>query len=68
MILLGYSLTPFLDPALKPIFGEQFEVRDHIEKIIVIVVLLSLSPGIVAWGRAKLGKRQPAAAEVESAA
>ncbi|HEY1379244.1 MAG TPA: VTT domain-containing protein [Gemmataceae bacterium] len=68
MVLLGYALTPFLDPALKPVFGEHFEVRDHIEKIIVIVVLLSVSPGIVAWVRAKLGKRQPAADGVKSAA
>ena len=59
MILLGYALTPFLDPALKPLFGERFEIRDHIEKVIIVVVLLSVSPGIVAWVRAKWGNKTP---------
>jgi hypothetical protein len=68
MILLGYALTPFLDPALKPIFGPQFEVRDHIEKIIIVVVLISISPGIIAWARTKLGKRRLAADEIKTAA
>lgn len=67
MILLGYSLTPFLDPALKPIFGDRFKVQDHIEKVIIVVVLLSISPGIVAWARAKWGKK-PAAEEARTAA
>jgi membrane-associated protein len=53
MVLVGYFLTPVLDPALKPIFGEGFQVQDHIEKVIIIVVFLSLSPGIVHWLRAK---------------
>jgi membrane-associated protein len=55
MILTGYFLTPVLDPALKPIFGEQFEVHNHIEKVIIIVVLLSISPGIWHWLRGKMG-------------
>ncbi len=53
MVLIGFFLTPVLDPALKPIFGDAFQVQDHIEKIIIIVVLLSVSPGIVAWVRSK---------------
>jgi membrane-associated protein len=68
MIMLGYALTPFLDPALKPIFGTQFEVRDHIEKIIIVVVLVSISPGIYAWARVRLGKARAAAGELKSAA
>lgn len=54
MILIGYGLTPVLDPMLTPIFGEGVRVQDHIEKVILIVVLLSISPGIFAWLRAKL--------------
>jgi membrane-associated protein len=53
MLLLGFFLTPVLDPALKPLFGEGFKVQDHIEKVIIIVVLLSVSPGMVAWARSK---------------
>jgi len=59
MILLGYALTPFLDPALRPIFGPEFKVQDHIEKVIIVVVLLSVSPGVFAWARAKWGNRTP---------
>lgn len=54
MVLTGYALTPVLDPALKPLFGDAFQVQDHIEKVIIVVVLLSISPGIVAWVRSKL--------------
>ncbi len=68
MILLGYLLPTVIDPPFKRLLGEQFEIRDHIEKVIVVVVLLSISPGVIAWARAKLGKRQPAAGEVKSAA
>src|SRR5689334_9407560 len=32
MLLLGYGLTPVLDPLLKPIFGEGVRVQDHVEK------------------------------------
>jgi len=66
MILLGYALTPVLDPMLKPLFGDHFKVQDHVEKVIILVVLLSISPGLVAWARSKFGKPNPVA--VESAA
>jgi membrane-associated protein len=66
MIFLGYALTPVLDPALKPLFGDAFKVQDHVEKVIILVVLLSISPALVAWARSKFGKPNPAA--VESAA
>jgi membrane-associated protein len=68
MILLGYALTPFLDPLLKPVFGDGFHMQDHVEKVIVIVVLLSISPGIFAWARTKLRKVRPVADKMESAA
>jgi membrane-associated protein len=68
MILLGYFLPTVIDPVFKRLFGEQFDVKDHIEKVIIVVVLLSISPGIYAWVRAKLGKRRLAADEVKSAA
>jgi len=57
MIFLGYALTPVLDPALKPLFGDAFKVQDHVEKVIILVVLLSISPGLVAWVRAGLQRQ-----------
>jgi membrane-associated protein len=68
MILLGYALPTAIDPPFKRIFGDGFEIRDHIEKVIIVVVLLSISPGIYAWVRSRMGKRQHAADEVKSAA
>ncbi len=67
MLLVGYALTPLLDPILKPIFGEGVRVQDHIEKVIVVVVLVSISPALVHWLRGKFGgkaKPEPALAEV----
>lgn len=54
MILLGYFLTPAINPPLKSIFGREFDVQDHIEKVIILVVLLSISPAIFLWLRHKL--------------
>ncbi|MCE9530120.1 MAG: VTT domain-containing protein [Planctomycetes bacterium] len=58
MIMLGYCLTPFLDPLLKPIFGEEFKVQKHIEKVIILVVFISIAPGLYAGGKAWLQKRK----------
>jgi membrane-associated protein len=70
MILLGYYLTRAIDPPLQSLLGRPgFTVRDHIEKVIIIVVLLSVSPGFVAWAKAKVkGKAlqpEPVAANAE---
>jgi membrane-associated protein len=68
MILLGYFLPTVIDPPLKGLLGEQFEIRDHIEKIIIIIVALSVAPIGIAWVRAKLGQRRAAADALKSAA
>jgi membrane-associated protein len=65
MLMLGYALTPVLNPMLRPIFGEDFKVIDHVEKVIIVVVLLSISPGIVAWMRAKMRGKQPVVVPAE---
>jgi membrane-associated protein len=57
MIVIGYYLPPVLDPLLQPIFGPDFKVQKHIEKVIIIVVLLSISPGLLAWLRHRLLRR-----------
>ncbi|HEY8504543.1 MAG TPA: VTT domain-containing protein [Gemmataceae bacterium] len=57
MLLVGFYLTPVLDPLLKPVFGESFQVQRHIEIVIIIVILLSVSPGIYAGARELLRRR-----------
>jgi hypothetical protein len=41
------------------LIGESFEIRDHIEKVIIVVVLLSVSPAIIPWVRSKWNNRTP---------
>ena len=58
MILLGFSLPIFLNGAFQYLLGNpQFEVQDHIEKIVLLVVVLSISPGIYVWLRSRLKKK-----------
>jgi membrane-associated protein len=58
MLLIGFLLPTVLDPMLRPIFGPGFQVQRHVEKVIVLVVLLSISPGLIAWVRHRLIKRK----------
>jgi membrane-associated protein len=65
MILIGFFLKAIINPTLQPLFGPQFDVQDHIEKVVILVVLLSISPGIVVWLRSKF-KGRAAKAEAET--
>jgi membrane-associated protein len=53
MILIGYFLPTVIDPPFKSIFGPQFEIRNHIEKVIIVVVLISVTPMAIAWYRSR---------------
>src|SRR5207248_6659849 len=44
MILLGYTLNLWVDPLLRPIFGPNFEVARNIDKVIMVVVGVSVLP------------------------
>ncbi len=67
MILLGYMLPTLIDPMFKRLLGEHFEIRNHIEKVIVVVVLLSIAPGIIAWVRTRFFRtRKPISESVTS--
>jgi membrane-associated protein len=68
MILLGYFLTPVLDPPMKRLFGDGFQVQKHIEKVIVLVVLLSISPGLYAGAKAWMKRRRAGKSELAAAA
>ena len=57
MVLTGYFLPALLNPPMRQLLGdESFRVENHIEKVIIVVVLLSIAPGGVAWLRSRLKK------------
>jgi len=61
MIMIGYYLTSVINPLFMWLLGdENFDVQNHIEKVIIIVVLLSVAPGGVVWLKKKL-QSKPAA-------
>ena len=60
MLTLGYLLTPTIDPPLKKLFGDDFKTSKHVEKVIIAVVLLSISPGLIAGAKSWLAKRRAA--------
>lgn len=67
MVLTGYFLPALLNPVLEPVFGEGFKVQDHVEKVVIVVVLVSISPGIYIWLRNKYGSKPAAAPQPELA-
>jgi membrane-associated protein len=57
MILTGYYLPALLNPPMQSLLGnEAFRVEHHIEKVIIVVVLLSISPGIFAWFKSRMNR------------
>jgi membrane-associated protein len=63
MVLLGYFLPSVIQPALRPLFGSDFRVQEHIEVVLVLVVLVSIAPAGVMWLRSKFKGKAAAAAE-----
>lgn len=58
MVMLGYFLKDLINPLFQSVLGNpNFDVKDHIEKVVVLVVLVSISPGIYVWLRAKMKKK-----------
>jgi membrane-associated protein len=60
MLTLGYLIIPLIEPPLKSVFGEEFKTAKHIEKVIILVVLISISPGLFAGARSWIAKRRAA--------
>jgi membrane-associated protein len=54
MILIGFLLPSLLNPAFQSLLGEDFQIQDHVEKVVVVVVLLSIAPGIFMWLRNRI--------------
>jgi len=61
MVLAGYFLPDLLNRPLSTVFGPDFLIQDHVEKVVIIVVFLSILPGILAWLKTKLTRPVPAA-------
>jgi membrane-associated protein len=58
MILIGFSLPMFLDDVVQRLLGNSdFHVQDHIEKVVILVVFLSISPGIYVWLKNRMKKK-----------
>lgn len=69
MVLIGYYLTLFINPMFQTLLGNpEFDVKDHIEKVVILVVLLSISPGIYVWAKKKWGSKPAATPELVEAA
>jgi membrane-associated protein len=60
MILLGYTLHLWLEPILGRIFGRRVEVARNIDKVIVVVVLVSVLPILFKGGKKYLAQRRAA--------
>lgn len=52
MVLAGYFLGGIIESAFN------IKLEDHIEKVVIVVVLLSITPPIIEFLRSKFGKKQ----------
>ena len=67
MVLFGFYLAELVDPPLQSVFGENFHIAEHVEKVVIVVVFLSITPGIYAWIKSKMsakGQTKPTENEV----
>jgi membrane-associated protein len=54
MMLAGRYLLMLLNPLVRGVFGVDFHVENHIEKVVLVVVFLSVTPMIFGWLKSKL--------------
>ena len=55
MVLAGYFLGGVIETALG------IKLEDHIEKVVIVVVLLSILPPIIEFAKSRFGKKEPVA-------
>jgi len=58
LVLFGYLLTPVLQAPLQKLFGPEFQIQKHLEKIIILVVGLSILPGLIPVVRGYLRRKR----------
>jgi membrane-associated protein len=44
MLMFGYTLHFWADPVLRPIFGPEFKIEKHIDKLALLIIFLSIAP------------------------
>jgi membrane-associated protein len=57
MVLLGYFLPTAINPLLQLVFGTEVHVENHVEKVVILVVLVSIAPGVFAWLHTKFAAK-----------
>jgi membrane-associated protein len=68
MVLIGYTLSTTINPTFQYLLGNpSFDVQDHIEKVVIVVVLLSISPALYAWLQNRRARRSPSIAQNSAA-
>lgn len=68
MLLAGYFLGGLVQQFVRNVFGiEGFLLEDHIDKVVIVVVFLSLLPIIFEFLKARREKKNEALAEAEKA-
>lgn len=68
MVLAGYFLGGLVEQAVQNIFGIQgFKLEEHIDKVVIVVVVLSILPIIYEWIKARREKKHAAAETTEPA-
>ena len=58
MLLLGYTLHLWLEPILERIFGRKISVAANIDKVIIVIVFISIVPILYKGGRSYWAKRR----------
>lgn len=67
MLLAGYFLGGLVQQFVRNVFGiEGFLLEDHIDKVVIVVVFLSILPIIYEFIKARRESKQEAAAESEA--
>jgi membrane-associated protein len=58
MLLLGYTLHLWLEPILEGVLGRKVSVAKNIDKVILVIIALSVLPIGYKVGKAWLAKRK----------
>jgi membrane-associated protein len=69
MLLTGYFLGGLVEQMMQSWFGiEGFKLEDHIDKVVIVVVFLSILPMIIEYWKARREKKREAAAAATTGA
>lgn len=67
MTMIGFFLSELINPMFRDLLGiRDFDVQNHIEKVVMLVVLLSIAPGIYVWLKGRLKRSPPGKPPVEA--